>query len=72
MDTGWNKLADAIILQAVSDYRKALRILRRMPNRQLAAQFVIETEEFFLSDWFSQLTEIDPQRLIQRLREEAA
>lgn len=72
MDTGWNKLADAIILQAVSDYRKALRILRRMPNRQLAAQYVIETEEFFLSDWFSQLTEIDPQRLIQRLREEAA
>ena len=72
MDTGWNKLADAIILQAVSDYRKALRILRRMPNRQLAAQFVIETEEFFLSDWFSQLTEIDPHRLIQRLREEAA
>lgn len=72
MDTGWNKLADAIILQAVSDYRKALRILRRMPNRQLAAQYVIETEEFFLSDWFSQLTEIDPQRLIQRLREEVA
>ena len=72
MDTGWNKLADAILLQAVSDYRNALRILRRMPNRQLAAQYVVETEEFFLSDWFSQLTEIDPHRLIQRLREEAA
>ena len=72
MDTGWNKLADAIILQAVSDYRKALRILRRMPNRQLAAQYVVETDEFFLSYWFSQLTEINPHRLIQRLREEAA
>ena len=71
-DEDFNKLADAIILQAVSDYRKALRILRRMPNRQLAAQYVVETEEFFLSDWFSQLTEIDPHRLIQRLREEAA
>ena len=55
-------LAEAIVLQAVKDYRKALKCDHRSTKR--------ECERFFRSGWFKRLTTIDGEDLIQRLRSE--
>jgi hypothetical protein len=72
MDTPYENLANAIILQAVKDYRKALRILSRYPYNRPAQYERGSIERFFRSRWFGVLTHLDPELLIHRLREEAA
>lgn len=63
----WEELANAIILQAVKDYRLALRA----PEWSVKAQTTVkECESFFRSDWFKILTTVDGEYLIRRLREE--
>ncbi len=59
----WEELANAIILQAVKDYRKALREIA-------SERTVTECEKFFRSQWFRVLTAIDGEMLIRKLREE--
>ena len=59
MDTPYENLANAIILQAVKDYRL------HDDERELAC-----IERFFRSGWFSVLTSVDPESLITKLREE--
>lgn len=70
--TGYQALANAIIEQAVKDYRAALKILRRHPDSKAAMAEAMELERFFHSGWYGVLTEIDPDYLIKRLRKEAA
>lgn len=70
MDECFQRLAEAIILQAVADYRKALRILRRYPRYEAALKEKQRDEEFFQSEWYRQLTNVDGKMLIQRLQEE--
>lgn len=60
---GHRALADAIIVQAVKDYRKALKDDARGMCREI--------ERFFRSEWFELLTAINPEMLIRKLREEA-
>ena len=72
MDTPYENLANAIILQAVRDYRKALRTLSRYPKNRSAQYERGSIERFFRSEWFGILTNLDPELLICRLREEAA
>ena len=69
--TGYQALANAIIEQAVKDYRAALKILRRHPDSKAAMAEAMELERFFHSGWYGVLTEIDPDYLIKRLRKEA-
>ena len=59
----YENLANGIILLAVSDYRQAMK--RGHQEMQTSI------EQFFRSDWFSVLTALNPERLIQRLQEEA-
>ena len=61
---GYENLAHAIILQAVKDYRKALKILKRQPRNKDAKATAEECERFFLSKWFTTLTNIDGKVLI--------
>ena len=61
-------LANAIVLQAVEDYRKALNY----PNNRTAMYECRSIERFFLSGWFSVLTNIDPEVLITKLKAEVA
>ena len=68
----YEELANAIILQAVKDYRKALRILSRYPYNRPVQYELGSIERFFRSEWFGILTRLDPETLIRRLREEAA
>ena len=63
-------LANAIILQAVKDYRSALKKLSRGRNNKDAKNMKEEVERFFRSSWFGMLTQIDPEMLIRKLQEE--
>lgn len=62
MMDGYKELANAIILQAAKDYRKALKHDERGRKREI--------EKFFRSEWFSILTNISGEMLIQKLRAE--
>ena len=55
----WHALANAIVLQAVVDYRMSEdpRDLKML-------------EQFFKSPWFAALTSLDPEYLITELRKE--
>ena len=63
MEHNYTILAEAIIMRAVKDYRKALRHDCRGLKRAC--------ERFFRSLWFMSLTNIDANMLIKRLRLEA-
>ena len=54
----YEKLANAIILQAVRDYRCSTDNNKKF------------LEKFFLSGWFTVLTKLDGQMLVERLRKE--
>lgn len=66
----YEKLANAIILQAVKDYRAAKRKLKRNPRNHLAQSEVDSIERFFRSQWYECLTEVDGEMLIRKLNEE--
>ncbi|MCD7724508.1 MAG: hypothetical protein LUI12_02990 [Clostridiales bacterium] len=68
--SNYEKLANAIILQAVKDYRMALKTLKRNPNSYSASDTVKEIERFFHSQWYTVLTDVDGDFLIRRLRQE--
>jgi hypothetical protein len=66
------KLANAIVLSAVSDYKAALRKINRNPESRSAMQDAMALERFFRSDWYSVLTSVDGEYLMDRLRKEMA
>ena len=66
----WEELANAIIIRAAEDWREAKRILREYPSSREAARTVRETEAFFLSEYYSTLTNVDGRMLLNRLRKE--
>lgn len=66
----YERLANAIILQAVSDYRAALKKVRRNPGNKMAIDEALGIERFFRSGWYSVLTSVDGGYLIRRLQEE--
>lgn len=68
--SGYEQLANAIILQAVKDYRYALKRIKMNPANKTAMADAMECERFFRSDLYSALTSVDGEYLINRLREE--
>jgi hypothetical protein len=68
--TNYENLANAIILQAVKDYRMALKSLKANPRNRTAMADKDEIERFFRSDWFSVLTSVDGEMLIRSLQME--
>ena len=69
-DEGWKNLANAIILQAVKDFKPAYKRLRRPPNDKVAQNQVRELTRFFCSDYFATLTELDGPTLLNRIMRE--
>lgn len=67
----YERLANGIIMQAVSDYRAAIKKVFRNPKNKDALQDVMEIEKFFRSQWYQALTGVDGEYLIRKLREEA-
>ena len=70
MMDSWENLANAIILQAVKDYREARKKLKKRPKNEDAKLMVSDCEAFFRSEWFMALTRIDGEQLLKKLREE--
>ena len=66
----YENLANAIILSAVKDYRKALKRLSVNPESKTAAADVASLERFFYSSWYETLTDLDPKYLVDRLKSE--
>lgn len=64
------KLANAIVLQAVSDYRAALKKVKKNPKNRDAIDEALQIEKFFRSEWYQVLTSVDGEYLIDRLRKE--
>jgi hypothetical protein len=62
-ETAYENLANAIVLQAVKDYRAA----KRTGNSGRIASI----RRFFRSDWFGTLTDVDGEYLIRKLDKEA-
>lgn len=71
MTDGYENLANAIVLQAVKDWRKAVKTLKKRPRYQAAKQMRDECERFFLSDWFEELTSVDGSVILRKLKQEA-
>lgn len=66
----WEALANAIILQAVEDYRKARSRVRMMPDQKEAQRRIREVERFFESEWFHRLADTDGKRILEYLKKE--
>ena len=64
---GFENLANAII-QVVKDYRKALSGCK--VEKRDSKSVIAECERFFRSEWFRELTDIDGEYLITRIRKE--
>lgn len=58
-EKNYKLLANAIIIQAVEDYRKAETWQARSAIKH-----------FFLSEWFEALTEVDGNMILRRLEQE--
>ena len=70
MSANYNILVNAIIVQAVDDYRRCQKKLKKKPEDVKARHEIDKIEEFFRSEWFEFLSDIDPEKIIKRLKEE--
>ena len=68
----WEEFANAIILMAVKDYRRALRGLKRHPDSPGYSHTKRECEMFFRSWWFRVLSDADPEIILNGIRKETA
>lgn len=69
-EDSYERLANAIILSAVSEYRAALKRVKRNQGSKTAMDEVLRIEKFFRSQWYQQLTSVDGEFLIRRLQDE--
>lgn len=66
----YERLANAIIIQAANDYRLALRKKKGNPRNSEANRDVNEIERFFRSGWYQVLTAVDGEHLMDKIRRE--
>ncbi len=68
----YEALANAVVLQAVNDYRDAVKKLSCGRKNVAAQAMKEECESFFKSSYFNQFTELDGNTLLSRLEKEAS
>ena len=68
IEIGIEDLSNAIVLQAVKDYRTALA--GHDVNGRDSKSVIEECERFFQSEWFNNLTKIDSKYLMETIRKE--
>lgn len=66
----WEDFANAIIIQAAYDYRKARDLLHKNPENGFALDEKKSIERFFHSSWYEVLTTVDGQYILNRLKNE--
>ena len=69
-EENYEKLANAIILLAVKDFRTAYRRLKRHPNDKSAQGEIQSITRFFCSQYFNTLTTLDGPALLQKIIDE--
>lgn len=65
------ELANAIVLQAFKDYRKALFKMVQEPEEWKHRSSKKKLERFFHSKWYRTLTDLDPAILMQEAKRQA-
>lgn len=68
----YQALGNAVVLQAVKDYRDAVKKLSRGKRNSSAEATKAECERFFKSGHFNIFTELDGEVLLSQLEKEAA
>lgn len=70
----YTRLAEAIVMRACEDYRNPKLCWhpgdRKYYSPERRKDVRASIERFFRSQWFTLLTDLDPEELIRRLREE--
>ena len=66
----YKELANAVILQAVEDYRKWTKDYSGSHDDRKLRKALVELKEFFRSEWFSIFTNLDGEQLLTRLKSE--
>ena len=61
-------LVQAVVIQAVEDYRFARKVLRRRPDSTRARRMLRNVECFFRSAWFMTLTGLDGRDILEKLK----
>ena len=60
---------EAIVFTAAEDYKKALLLLKKNPESKFARREVKELEDYFHSPDFEDLTNLNPDYLIRKIKE---
>lgn len=66
----WEDLANGIIIQATHDYKGALKYLhnpKSIDGKWRAITTIHSINRFFRSHWFTFLTQVDPEYIIEQL-----
>ena len=66
----YENLANAVVLQAVKDYRDAVRKLSHGKRNVMAEQRKTECEVFFKSQYFNVFTDLDGNAMLSQLEKE--
>jgi len=66
----YESLSNAIVMQAIKDYRIALLHLQKRPDNKDYQSEVGSLERFFRSGWYCELTSLNAEYLIRRIKEE--
>ena len=68
----YQALGNAVVLQAVKDWRDSAEILKRNRRNESAKTMRDECERFFKSPYFNIFTELDGNMLLAQLKMEVA
>ena len=68
----YEALGNAVVLQAVKDYREAVHKLSRGKKNTIAESTKQECERFFQSPYFNLFTQLDGTALLSQLEKEVA
>lgn len=68
----YEALGNAVVIQAVKDYRDAVHKLSRGKKNTIAESTKQECERFFQSPYFNVFTQLDGKALLSQLEKEVA
>ena len=68
----YETLGNAVVLQAVKDYRDAVHKLSRGKKNTIAESTKQECERFFQSPYFNVFTQLDGKALLSQLEKEVS
>ena len=68
--SGYEALANAIIIQAAKDFKAAYKRMKRFPNDTRVQDEVRDITKFFCSEWFEALSDADGPTLLRKIKDE--